>query len=195
MALFEKPLGGITEPNCEEVRFFKKMDSNKILVVFVVGLVGLLAFPIVANKMRHPGTGAVTATATATAAPATAPAAVRVPGGAPVPVEQLTPQSPELKEPPLFNEQNLVNSTWQFFFQTYKVKMTLAPNGVLYVTHPMARALTGLDYIEGRWNVQGNKLHIHASPGGNDLNYEFIIGGTRIFLLKEGNTVGELERF
>jgi hypothetical protein len=158
------------------------MDSNKVLIGFVVLIVGFLAFPIVVNKVKASGVPSAATTATAPSATA-------------VPSAPATASDPKYSEPPLLNEQNLIGSNWQFFFQNYKVKLTFAANGVGYATHPMAKALTGLDYIEGRWYVQGSKLFLKANAGGNEIDQEFLISGGRIFQVKGGKPSGELERF
>ena len=160
------------------------MDSNKVLVGFVVALVAFLAFPVVMNKMKPQNPSQPVATA------ATATTATTVSGGAPPPTS-----GPKLDDPPALNEQSLVGSSWEFFFQSYKVKLTFAANGVAYATHPMAKALTGMDYIEGRWRLQYNKLFLNASVGGNEINYEFQISGTKVYLIKDGKVGGEMERF
>ncbi len=161
------------------------MDSNKMLIGFVVLIVGFLAFPIVVNKMKNTGAGASTVSA------AQKPG---VPGAGPS--SKASPvNDPKYSQPPLLNEQNLISSNWQFAFQNYKVKLTFAANGIAYATHPMAKALTGMDYIEGRWRVQQNKLFLNSNAGGNEIEQEFLISGDSIYQLKDGKPSGKLDRF
>jgi hypothetical protein len=146
------------------------MDNNKLLIGFVVVLVGFLAFPVVAKKMQQ---------SKSAPAPGAAPAASA--GGAlPAPPAQ---KYPELEQPPLLNESNLTGTTWALESSGYRMKVTLAPGGVLYLTHPMAKALTGLDYIEGRWRVEYNKVFVDATAGGNSVSRELRIGGNKLYSL------------
>jgi len=157
------------------------MDSNRVLIGFVMVVVAFLAFPIVANKMRAQNGGAVLPVSSGTSTPVTAP----------------DPEAayPELKEPPLLNEQNLVGTEWQVQVEQYKVKVTVAPNGVAYATHPMAKALTGMDYVEGRWRVQQGKLFVNASMGGNDLSIELRIAGAKLFTIDKRGKPTEVKRY
>jgi hypothetical protein len=158
------------------------MDSNKLLIGFVVLVVAFLGFPIVANKMKAQNTTA-TATGTATAGVAnTAVAAAQT-------------QYPELKEPPLLNEGNLVGTEWQVQVEQYKVKVTIAAGGIAYATHPMAKALTGMDYVEGRWRLQHDKFFVNANLGGNDLSLELRIAGAKVYSLDKKGKPTEVKRF
>ena len=144
------------------------MNSNIFVIVFVVLLVAFLAFPIVMKQLK----GANTA----------APAKVStqgVPAG--TSAESAVHKYPELNEPPLLNEGNLVGTEWQVIAQNYKIKITLGPGGVCYASHPMAKALTGMDYVEGRWNVQGDKLHASASVAGYSADVALTISGMKLF--------------
>ena len=157
--------------------------NNKVLVWFVVGLVAFLAFPVVVNKAKAKGTATPAAVVNTTGAVGQTPA------------NPMLAKHPELSQPPMLNEASLINSEWKFFFQSYKVKLIFAAGGVAYAYHPMAKSLTGVDYIEGRWRVEYDKLYLNASFNGNELNYEFRIAGPKIFQIKENDSVGELERF
>jgi len=156
------------------------MDSNKILIGFVVLVVGFFAFPIVAKKMKEQQATGTT-------------------GGTPVQaVSTGTAEKqsyPELNEPPLLNDQNLVGTEWQVQVENYKVKVTIAAGGVAYATHPMAKALTGMDYVEGRWRVEYNKMFVNASIGGNDLSIELRISGSRLYALEKKGKPTEVKRF
>ncbi len=157
------------------------MDNNKVLIGFVVVVVGLLAFPIVANKMKQ-GQGAVAAGEGQAASAGAVPAA---------PAKKY----PELDQPPLLNESNLTGTSWALDISGYRMKVTLATGGVLYVTHPMAKALTGMDYIEGKWRVEYNKIFVQASAGGNDISHELRIGGNKIYSLNKKGEPRTVEPF
>ena len=156
------------------------MDSNKVLVGFVLLVVALLAFPIVASKMRAQNAASLPSAAGGAAQPA---------GGGPN-----NPFS-ELTQPPLLNEGNLIGSEWQVQADQYKIKVTLAAGGIAYATHPMAKAMTGLDYVEGRWRVQSEKIFVNASLGGNEYNIELHISGSKIFALDKKGKPIEVKRY
>jgi hypothetical protein len=151
------------------------MDNNKLLIGFVALLVAFLAFPIVAKQMRQPQQAAAPAGASGGAASSALPAA---------PAQKY----PELDQPPLLNESNLIGTTWALESSGYRMKVTLAPGGIIYLTHPMAKALTGLDYIEGKWRVEYNKVFVNASAGRNEVARELRIGGNKLYSL---NSKGE----
>jgi hypothetical protein len=158
------------------------MDNNKILIGFVAVLVAFLAFPIVAQKLRQPQTAAVSGGAQ------TGPAGSAVP--APPPQKY-----PELEQPPLLNEANLTGTAWAIVSDNYRMKVTLAPGGVLYITHPMAKALTGLDYVEGKWRVEYNKVYVKASAAGNEISRELRIGGGKLYILNSQGKPSPVEPF
>ncbi len=145
------------------------MDNNRLLIGFVVVLIAFLAFPIIVNKMKTARQGAASGAAAATS------------GAVPAPPPK---KFPELDQPPLLNETNLTGTSWALVSSNYRMKVTLAPSGVLYITHPMAKALTGMDYIEGKWRVEYNKVFVQASAGGNDVSRELRIGGNKLYDIK-----------
>ena len=102
---------------------------------------------------------------------------------------------PELDQPPLLNETSLAGTSWALVSSNYRMKVTLAPGGVLYITHPMAKALTGLDYVEGKWRVEYNKVFVSASATGNDVSRELRIGGNRLYSLDSGGKPSPVEPF
>ena len=154
------------------------MDNNKLLIGFVAVLIACLAFPIVAKKMQQSKQPAGSAGSTGSAIPA-------------------PPQAkyPELEQPPLLNESTLTGTSWALVSDNYRMKVTLAPGGVLYITHPMAKALTGLDYIEGKWRVEYNKLYVNATAGGNEVARELRIGGNRLYDIKKDGKPVAVEPF
>ena len=158
------------------------MDSNKLLIGFVVVVIAFLGFPIVASKMK--------AQNAATPAPATSAPSAQGKSAAPPKAAY-----PELEEPPLLNEQNLVGSEWQVQLEQYKVKVTLAAGGIAYATHPMAKALTGMDYVEGRWRIQYNKMFVNANLGGNELAIELRISGAKVYSVGKNGKPSEVKRF
>ena len=161
------------------------MDSNKLLVIFVLVVVAFLGFPIVANKMKAQN---------AAVAPSAPDAAVATAPGQPAGAAAQT-SFPELDEPPLLNEQNLIGSEWQVQLEQYKVKVTLAAGGIAYATHPMAKALTGMDYVEGRWRLQYNKMYVNANLGGNELAIELRVAGSKVYSIGKSGKPTEVKRF
>ncbi len=157
------------------------MDSNKILIGFVVLVVAFLAFPIVASKMR--------AQNPAYSTPAASNGTAQPGAGDPKNIY------PELNQPPLLNEGNLVGSEWQVPVEQYKVKVTLAAGGIAYATHPMAKAMTGMDYLEGHWRVQNDRIHVNANLGGNEYNIELRISGSKIYFMDKKGKPSEVKRF
>ena len=89
------------------------MEGNKGLGGFGILVVAFLAFPIVASKIRAQNGIALT--------PATSTTS-------PVPAVSTDPKAlyPELNQPPLLNEGNLIGSEWQVQVEQYKVKDSLA---------------------------------------------------------------------
>ncbi len=158
----------------------EKMDSNKVLIGFCVALVvAFLAFPIVASKVRAQNSAATSSTSG---------------GGAQTAGDPKT-ANPELNQPPLLNEGNLIGSEWQVQVDQYKIKVTLAAGGIAYATHPMAKAMTGMDYIEGRWRLQYDKIFINASLGGNEYAIELRISGSKVFAVNKKGGLSEVKRF
>lgn len=155
------------------------MDSNKLLIGFVVVVVAFLAFPIVANKMKAQNAATSSSSGGASQSALTDPKAAY----------------PELNQPPLLNEANLVGTEWQVQIEQYKVKVTLAAGGVAYATHPMAKALTGLDYVEGHWRLQYDKIQVNASLGGNEREIELRIAGSKVYSLDKKGKPTEVKRF
>lgn len=102
-----------------------------------------------------------------------------------IPQKKTESTDPELNQPPLLNEQNLVGTEWAVIVENYKVKITLAPGGVCYATHPMAKAVTGLDYLEGRWRVEYDKLYVQTSFGGQVYSVVLKISGNNIYYGKD----------
>jgi hypothetical protein len=156
------------------------MDSNKFLIGFMALLVAFLALPIVANKAKAKSPAAPGTTVTsAIAAPARAAG-----------------RFPELDVPPLLNEANLVGTQWAVEVQGYRAKLSIVAGGIGYITHPMAKALTGMDYFEGRWRVEGSHLYITANAAGREMNYDLRIAGDKLYnIIKRGKALDELKRF
>ncbi len=150
--------------------------DNKVLIGFVAVLVAFLGFPVVMNKVNQGKT-----------ATTVAPVAASVPANSSVPSELL--------QPPLLNEQNLINSEWQITVEKYKIKVTLAAGGAVYGTHPMAKTLTGMDYLEGRWRVEYDKLYVSTNFGGNEYNVKLHISGMNVYFIDEKGRPDQIQRF
>lgn len=147
------------------------MEDNKFLIIFAVVLVGFLGFPIVMQVVKGKS--------------ATPNAAVTVDAPAPPP-----------KPPPLLNEGNLINSEWQVTADNYKIKITLGPGGIAYATHPMAKQIMGVDYLEGRWTINYDKIHVSTSFAGTDYSVDLEIVGDKIcYTDPKSKRVSEVQRF
>lgn len=154
--------------------------DNRLLIGFFVFLAIFLLLPIVVQQIRSvqqpAGTGGDAAAPTA-------------PGS----TAQLS-KIPELNQPPLLNEMNLIGTEWQVQVEQYKIKVTLAPGGVCYATHPLAKAITGMDYLEGRWRVDYDKFYISTSFGGKEYSTTLKISGSNLYYV-EGDKYTKVERF
>lgn len=147
------------------------MEDNKFLIIFAVVLVGFLGFPIVMQVVKGK--------------PATQGAAVTADAPAPPP-----------KTPPLLNEANLINSEWQVNVENYKVKITLGPGGIAYATHPMAKQVMGMEYLEGRWTINYDKIHVSTSFGGADYSVDLEIMGDKVYFVDpKSKKMDEVQRF
>ncbi|MFA7692683.1 MAG: hypothetical protein GX117_01000 [Candidatus Hydrogenedentes bacterium] len=156
--------------------------DNKILIGFFVFLAIVLVLPIAVQQYRlsqeggdNPGiTGGGEAAAKSNSDPLAS--------------------NPELNQLPLLNEMNLIGTEWQVQISQYKIKLTLASGGVFYATHPLSKAVAGVDYLEGRWRIDGNKFYLSMSFGGRDYAEEGIISGNNIYHLESGK-YQKIERF
>jgi hypothetical protein len=164
------------------------MDNNKVLIGFVVLLVGFLAFPIVAKQLRG-GTAPV-------AVGGTSAAGTLPQEGAPSQRKTSKAQLPEYNLPPTMNEANLTGSNWQVFIQGYNVKLSFGPGGTAYVTHPMTKALTGREYIEGRWRVEANTIYVDFIVGPQEVHEKIRISGDKLFYIyPDKDQVDTVKRF
>lgn len=117
-------------------------------------------------------------------------------GGVAVPAAPADPLAsiPELNQLPLLNAMNLIGTEWQIQVEQYKIKVTLASGGVCYATHPLSKAIAGVDYLEGRWRVENDKFFVFTSFGGKDYSTECKISGNNIYFI-EGTKYTKIERF
>lgn len=159
------------------------MDSNKILIGFFVGVVVLLAMPIVVKQIRdRQGIPANTAADGQMGAPSAGGSAL--PPGYP----------PGIMDPPLLNEANLTNTSWQAKVDNYVLKFTLAPAGVMLITNPMLKTLIGVDVIQGSWRVQGDRLYISFVLAGNQYDLSLKIGGSNLYFIKSNGKISQVMR-
>lgn len=136
------------------------MEDNKFLLVFGAVLVVFLGLPIVMQAVRG------------------GPATAGTPG---TPAETAAAPAQPAKEPPLLNEGNLIGSEWEADVQGFPVKVSIAAGGIVYASHPMAKQLYGVDYVEGRWRVNHDKMKMSLSFGGKDYEFDFEIVGSKLF--------------
>lgn len=140
--------------------------DNRLLIWFAVFLAAFLGLPIAMQVVRG---GAVFQTqGVDTNAPAVD-----------VPSSELA--DPKYNQPPLLNERNLVGTEWLMEADRYKIKITLSPNGVCYATHPMIKTITGMDYIEGRWRVNYDKVYVEFNIGGRHWSADLKISGNNLY--------------
>ncbi len=138
--------------------------DNKLLIGFAVFLAAFLLFPFVMQTLREDSTTA-----------------------APTPENQ---QEDSVRDPyrsnipdipPLLNAQNLVGTEWQFTVEGYTIKVTIADNGVCYATHPLMRSLMGIDYFEGRWRIDGDRVYVEARFGDQHFEENLYIAGNNLY--------------
>lgn len=152
------------------------MEDNKFLLVFGAVLVVFLGFPIVMQAARG---GKPTATAAGT------------------PVAGAEAAAQPAKAPPLLNEANLVGSEWEADVQGFPIKVTVAAGNVVYASSPMAKQLYGVDFVEGRWHVNYDKMNMVVSFGGKEYQFDFEIIGDKLFYHNPNlkGKLGEVKRF
>ncbi len=151
--------------------------DNRLLIGFIVFLVAFLVFPIAMQKVRQ----------------SQGPEGEQSQGTSSTPARGAT-ENPELNQPPLLNEANLIGTEWMVQVEQYKVKITLAAGGVCYATHPLAKAITGVDYLEGRWRVEYDKLHVSTSFGGQEHAVTLKISGNNLYYM-EGARHERIQRY
>ncbi|HNZ49076.1 MAG TPA: hypothetical protein PLY90_10960 [Candidatus Hydrogenedentes bacterium] len=157
--------------------------DKRLLAAFFIFLGAFLVLPIAMQKYRQsqiPDAGGAAASGSYSASPASAGSAT---------------QFPELNEPPLLNEANLIGTEWQVQVEQYKIKVTLSAGGICYATHPLAKAITGMDYIEGRWRVENNKFFVSTALGGQEKSVELRIAGNNLYHLSAKGRPERVERF
>ncbi len=138
--------------------------DNRLLIGFGGFLAVFLLFPLVAQMMRDDGGNANTASG------------VTEQAGQRGPDRSLIPD-----EPPLLNAQNLVGTEWQVEWEGYRIKVTIADNGVCYATHPLMRSITGMDYFEGRWRIDYDRVYVEARFGDEHFNEELFVAGHNLY--------------
>ena len=151
------------------------MEDNKFLLIFGTVLIAFLGLPIVMQTVRGEK-----------AAPAAAGTAA---------VGVANPAQPA-KEPPLLNEANLIGSEWEANIEGFPVKVSISAGGVAYAYHPMAKQMFGVESIEGRWQVNYDKVTLSMPMGGQTHEFKFEISGTRLFQTKSNvqAKLGEVKR-
>jgi len=134
--------------------------DNKILIGFGVFLAFFLAFPFVAKIIREGGVESAQA----------------------MPASNATVnEDPERNLTPMLNAQNIVGTEWRVKADNYVLKVTIAPNGVCYATHPLLKSVTGMDYIEGRWRIEYDKAYIEAHVGNQHVSEVLTISGNNLY--------------
>ncbi len=155
--------------------------NNKVLIGFAVLVIALLAAPMVMQVVRPQST---TPAGDGTS-PTAQPSRPGLPPGWP----------PEIMDPPLLNEANLIGSEWMIMVEQYKVKVTLQPGGICYAYHPMAKTLIGMDYIEGKWWIQGDRLFVSTIFAGNEYSVSLKIAGNNLWFIPTEGKPTKVERY
>ena len=151
------------------------MDSNKFLIVVAAVLAAFLGLPIVMQQLKNqPGAAAPAGQTAPTATPSATPAAAE-----------------PKREPPRLNNNNIVGTEWAIQADKYELKVSIAPNGLLYVYHPMLKSMMGVDYIQGSWQLDYDKFIVSGQFGGQTMNETVYISGDK--LISKGGT--PVERF
>lgn len=156
--------------------------NNKVLIGFAVFVIALLAAPMIMQVVR--------------------PQTAATPGGGSSPSSQSNQSGglpegwpPEILEPPLLNEANLIGSEWMIVVEQYKIKVTLQPGGICYAYHPMAKALIGMDYIEGKWWIQGDRAYVSTTFGGNEYSVSLKIAGNNLWFIPQKGKPEKVQRY
>jgi len=139
--------------------------DNRLLIGFGGFLAVFLLFPIVSQMMRADKGGDKDTTVQSGGS-----AGAEKTGRAKIP-----------NDPPLLNAQNLVGSEWQVVWENYKIKVTIAANGVCYATHPLMKSVTNMDYFEGRWSINYDRVIVEARFGDQYFNQELIVSGNDLY--------------
>lgn len=138
--------------------------DNRLLIGFGGFLAVFLLFPIVSQMMRADKAGNSSPTEQSGDAGATTASRPKIPN-----------------DPPLLSAQNLVGSEWQIVWENYKIKITIAANGVCYATHPLMKSVTNMDYFEGRWSLNYDRVVVEARFGDQYFNEELIVSGNDLY--------------
>ncbi len=154
--------------------------DNKLIIGFIIFLVAVLILPIVVQQMRLSQS---TEGASAEAGSAT-----------PAASEDSLTSNPEVNQPPLLNEANLIGTEWQVQVEQFKIKVTLDAGGVCYATHPLAKNITGMDYLEGRWYVNYDQFYVTTAFGGKEYNAVLKISGSNLYYIEKGKYT-KMERY
>jgi len=155
--------------------------NNKVLIGFAVLVIALLGAPMIMQVVRPQ-----TATGNAGGGIGTQNSQ---PGGLP------EGWPPEILEPPLLNEANLIGSEWMVMVEQYKIKVTLQPGGICYAYHPMAKTLIGIEYIEGKWWIQGDRLYVSTTFAGNEYSVSLKIAGNNLWFIPSNGKPQKVERY
>lgn len=153
--------------------------DNRLLIGFFVFLAAFLVFPIAMQKVRQMQTQESGAAAT---------------GSTQVDAKKSAANIPELNQPPLLNEYNIVGTEWQVQVEQYKIKITVYAGGVLVATHPLAKAITGMEYLEGRWRFEGDKFIVSTSFGGKEYGATLKVSGDKLYYV-EGDKYELVKKF
>jgi hypothetical protein len=135
--------------------------DNKILVGVGILFGIFLVFPFVAQQLKEKP-AEETVASTGTTAAATKP--VEMPS-----------------DPPLWNAMNIVGSSWKVDWEGRALKMTIMPNGMCHVFHPLMRNVAGKDFVEGQWRLDYDTAYIDIVFGTQEYHFALNIRGYTIY--------------
>lgn len=93
------------------------------------------------------------------------------------------------KDPPLLNQMSIIGTEWQLIYENYKIKVTIAENGVCYATHPLLKSVTGMDYFEGRWTLNYDRMTVEARFNDEYFFRELIVSGNDLYDAESGTKI------
>ena len=85
--------------------------------------------------------------------------------------------------PPYWNTSNLPGTGWEVNSPQGIVTVTFQAGGVAQAAHPIAQQFLGQPYLQGNWNISGDKLNISASvppPINRNISFSVNIEGEEL---------------
>jgi len=134
--------------------------DNKMLVGIGFFLGIFLVFPFVAQYLKEQ--------------PAEEPAVSDTTTTAPKPMEMPS-------DPPLWNAMNIVGTEWKVNWEGRDLKLTIMPNGICQVYHPLMRNVAGKDFVEGQWRLEYDIAYVDIVFGTQEYHFALKIREYEIY--------------